>query len=78
MLMEEGFKGFLTTKQASERTGMHHANIRRLLEYGRIEGEKVGPIWLVDAESLDWWAANRGWAKARRKKAREAKAKKIS
>jgi excisionase family DNA binding protein len=73
--MDEEIKGLLTTQQAGERVGMHRANVVRLLEYGKIKGYRIGRAWLVDAESLDHYAATQGWAKARRKKARAAKAK---
>jgi excisionase family DNA binding protein len=74
MLMEDAFKGLLTTKQAGERVGMHYTNVLRLLEHGKIKGVKVGRDWLVDPESLDHYATTKGWAKARRKKARAVKA----
>lgn len=67
--------GYITTAQAGERGGMHYSNVVRLLQQGKIEGAKFGPIWMVDLDSFDRYVATKGWAKARRKKAREAKAK---
>jgi excisionase family DNA binding protein len=76
--MEEGIQGYITTKQAAERGSIDPSHVVRLLQQGKIRGVKVGRDWLVIPESLDHYLANRGWAKARRKKAREAKAKKTS
>jgi hypothetical protein len=72
--MEEAFKGLLTTKQAGERAGMHYTNVLRLLQEGKVQGAKFGHVWMVDPVSLDHYVATKGWAKYRRKKAREAKA----
>jgi excisionase family DNA binding protein len=69
--MEDVLKGFLTTKEAGERVGMHHANVRRLLESGKVKGTKVGRDWVVDAESLDQYAATQGWYRARRRKGKK-------
>jgi excisionase family DNA binding protein len=71
--MEEALKGFLSTEKASERVGIHRSQIRRLLESGKVKGTKVGRDWLVDAESLDHYAATQGWFRARRRKARKTK-----
>jgi excisionase family DNA binding protein len=68
--MQEAFKGFISTKEASERAGMHRAHIRRLLETERIKGIKAGRDWFVNAESLQQYAINSGWHRARRRKKR--------
>ncbi len=52
-------EGYLTTKQASEKSGISDAHLRRLLEHDTIEGTKVGHIWLVHADSLELYMANR-------------------
>jgi excisionase family DNA binding protein len=69
--MEGGLKGYLTTRQASERSGIHHSHIRRLLEHGKVKGIKLGHDWLVDIESLDQYAATQGWHRARRRKKKD-------
>jgi excisionase family DNA binding protein len=71
--VEEVVKGFMTTKQAGERVGMHRAHIRRLLESDKIKGVKTGRDWLVEVSSLDHYAANYGWYRARRRKTRKGK-----
>lgn len=76
--MEEGIQGYITTKQAAERGSMDPSNVVRLLQQGKIRGVKVGRDWLVVPESLDHYVTTQGWARARRKKAREAKAKQTS
>jgi excisionase family DNA binding protein len=71
--MQEVFKGFISTKEASERSGMHRAHIRRLLETEKIKGVKAGRDWFVDVESLKQYAASSGWHRARRRKRKIAK-----
>ncbi len=52
-------EGYLTTKQASEKSGISDAHLRRLLEHATIEGTKAGHIWLVHVDSLELYMANR-------------------
>ncbi len=52
-------EGYLTTKQGAERSGLSRDHVRRLLEWGRLEGMKVGRDWLVSVNSLDHYMANR-------------------
>ena len=52
-------EGYLTTKQGAERSGLSRDHVRRLLEWGRLEGMKVGRDWLVSINSLDHYMANR-------------------
>ena len=42
----------LPTTEASKLTGFSTAYIQRLLRQERIEGEKVGPVWLAYEDSL--------------------------
>ena len=51
--------GYATTRQASERSGLSQAHIRRLMEYGTLAGLKVGRDWLVLITSLEYYMANR-------------------
>lgn len=39
-------------REASERTGYHPEYLRQLLSDGKIEGEKLGQMWLIKVESL--------------------------
>ena len=52
-------KGYLTTKQASEVYGLSDAHIRRLLEYGKVKGEKVGRDWVIRPSAMDRYMGNR-------------------
>ena len=51
--------GYLTTNQASERSGISQAHLRRLLESATIDGVKTGRDWLVKLEALEYYMANR-------------------
>ena len=54
-------KGCLTTKQASEEYGLSDAHIRRLLEYGKVRGEKVVRDWVMRPSAMDRYMGN--WPK---------------
>ena len=69
--MEDRFEDYISTKQAGERVGMDPSNVVRLLKEGKIAGVKAGRDWWVAPASLDFYAANKGWFKARRRKARK-------
>ncbi|MFN2304518.1 MAG: helix-turn-helix domain-containing protein [Anaerolineales bacterium] len=43
---------WITTKEAAEIGGYREERIRELLRAGRIAGQKFGPIWQVDEQSL--------------------------
>lgn len=40
-------------KEASEKTGYHPEYLRQLLSEGKIEGEKIGHMWLIKVSSLE-------------------------
>lgn len=44
--------GEITLKQAADDTGLSRAYIGRLASLGIIKGRKIGPMWLVDNDSL--------------------------
>ena len=46
-------------KQASEAYGLSDAHIRRLLEYGKVKGEKVGRDWVIRPSTMDRYMGNR-------------------
>ena len=52
-------EGYGTTKQASERSGISQAHIRRLMERGTLAGLKMGRDWLVETSSLDSYMLKR-------------------
>lgn len=43
---------WLTTHEAAELSGYHPEHLRRLLQAGTIKGQKFGPVWQVNRESL--------------------------
>lgn len=45
-------EGWITTSAAAELSGYSQGYCRQLAEAGRIEAHKVGPVWLVNRESL--------------------------
>ena len=51
--------GYLTTRQASHKSGISQAHIRRLMETGKLQGLKVGRDWLVLTVSFENYLVNR-------------------
>lgn len=47
-----------TIKEASEKTGYNEEHLRRLIRQGKIQATKVGPTYLIHAESLDKYMAD--------------------
>ena len=45
--------GWLSTAEASSRSGYHVEHIRRLIRQGRLEAHRVGWMWFVNPDSLD-------------------------
>ncbi len=52
-------EGYLTSKQASAKSGISQAHIRLLMETRKLVGLKVGRDWLVETASLEYYMANR-------------------
>ena len=52
-------EGYLTSKQASAKSGISQAHIRLLMETRKLDGLKVGRDWLVETASLEYYMANR-------------------
>ena len=52
-------EGYLTTNQASEKSGISQAHIRLLMETRKLDGLKVGRDWLVETASLENYMGNR-------------------
>lgn len=48
----------ITLRQAADDTGLSRAYIGRLASLGIIKGRKIGPMWLVDSESLREYTAH--------------------
>ena len=65
-------QGFLTTRQASRRSGISDAHLRRLLASGVLRGVRVGRDWLIEESSLEHYLAHRPrpGRKPRRRRAR--------
>ena len=43
----------LTVQAAAEATGYNNQYLRRLLRSGKLEGIKIGQLWLIEMESLE-------------------------
>ena len=52
-------KGYMTTRQASDTYGLSGAHIRRLLEYGKVKGEKIGRDWVIRPSAMNRYMGNR-------------------
>jgi len=52
-------KGYMTTREASNAYGLSDAHIRRLLEYGKVKGDKFGRDWLVRPSAMERYMANK-------------------
>jgi excisionase family DNA binding protein len=42
----------ITTTEAAKRLGLTDTRIRAMLDSGILQGEKFGPVWMVDADSV--------------------------
>ena len=49
-IIERMIRGYCTTKEAAERTGISVDHIRRLLEDGNVQGFKVQRDWRRDQQ----------------------------
>ena len=45
--------GYITVQAATDATGYNMQNLRRLLRFGKLEGIKIGQIWLIKMQSLE-------------------------
>jgi excisionase family DNA binding protein len=43
----------ITVQAAAEVTGYNIQYLRRMLRFGRLEGIKIGQMWLIEMESLE-------------------------
>ena len=43
----------MTTRQVAEILGIEIASVSRLIKRGDLKAEKLGPIWVIEKESLD-------------------------
>jgi excisionase family DNA binding protein len=68
--MDNSFAGYISTKEAAARSGVHQAHVRLLARTGRIEGFKSGRDWFIAVGALDEYVAGKGWYRNRRKKRR--------
>ena len=59
----------LTLQEAARETGLSRSYVGRLARQGDIQGRKIGPMWVVDADSLAAYASV--WHKPGPKPARE-------
>ena len=50
-------EGYITIKEASDRTGYNAEYLRRLIRLNKIRAEKLGTVYLVNVASLDDYLA---------------------
>jgi excisionase family DNA binding protein len=43
----------LTVQEAAEQLGYHPDHLRRLLRTGKVKGERIGQVWLIDHQEAD-------------------------
>ena len=43
----------LTTQEAADRLGYHPNHLRRLLRTGKVKGERIGQVWLIDRQEVE-------------------------
>ncbi len=55
--MAKDDRSYITTPQASERTGYSKTYLTRLLRNGTLEGFRLGRDWLIFTDSLDAFLA---------------------
>ena len=51
-------EGYITIKEASDRTGYNAEYLRRLIRLDKIKAEKLGTVYLVNVKSLDDYMAS--------------------
>ena len=50
----------LTVREAAELLGYHPDHVRRLLRAGTVQGERVGPVWLIPRQEVERVKAMQG------------------
>jgi excisionase family DNA binding protein len=43
---------YLTSKEVADTVGFSHEHVRKLLQQGKIKGEKLGRNWIVEKKQL--------------------------
>ena len=51
--------GYITVREASEKTGLTRKHINYLLREGTVKGHKIETVWLVDLASLEAYIKSR-------------------
>ncbi len=57
---------YVPIKDASLSTGYNIQYLRRMLRHGKIQGLKIGQIWLIKKVSLDTYLAYADWLRDQR------------
>ena len=42
----------ISTQEAADRLGISGQRVRQLLEAGKIDGQRIGAVWVVDEDSV--------------------------
>jgi excisionase family DNA binding protein len=56
----------ISVKAAAEISGYSQQYLRRLLRQGKLAGLKLGQVWLIEMESLQWYLSDLGNSTYRR------------
>lgn len=51
-------QGYISVKEASRKSGLSGAQIRKLLAEGKLKGRKIGSYWAVESNSLEEYTAS--------------------
>ena len=43
----------LTVEEAAKQLGYHPDHVRLLLRTGRVKGERIGQVWLIDRQEVE-------------------------
>lgn len=53
-----GTMALLSVTEAAGRSGLSDAHLRKLLMAGKLKGQKIGTVWVIDARGLDRFLAS--------------------
>jgi excisionase family DNA binding protein len=45
--------GYITTQEAAQKLGYHIIYVRRMVREGKLQGKKIGQMWLVSIKSIE-------------------------
>jgi excisionase family DNA binding protein len=45
--------GYITTQEAAQKLGYHVIYVRRMVREGKLQGKKLGQMWVVSLQSIE-------------------------